>query len=126
MSLSDDDIKLLCLGLKFAPTPKWDQSTRDKEWKNLFQHVRKVEWADYFRDEERDEHAELTTIRSRKLKTPNFSRPQSQLLSEETRTYVEMVTNKLRNLKFDVKNCFERKNNLSKKLRLSLKSLKSG
>ena len=47
----------------------------------------------------------------KKLKIPKFSRPESGKIDEETKTYVEMVCTKLRNIKPFVLKAYRTKNN---------------
>ena len=85
-----------------------------------------MEWKDYFKNETdtQTEEREEETIQSKKLKITKFSRPDKQFLSTETNTYVEMVTNKLRNVKTNIDNNYRKKNNLTIDLRHSLNNLK--
>ena len=122
-----NDLKLINLGLNFTPTPNWNEKVKNKEWYNLSRHIRQIEWDDYFnKNNELDDIQEkkeiLTT--SKKLIVPKSSKPQNYKLSEEASTYIEMATNKLRNLNIDVNKNYIRKNNLSKNMRNSLKKLK--
>ena len=80
--LSDNDILLLSRGLKFVPTPNWNKKISDKEWYNIGQHIRKIEWAEINEGETDKIEAYKKTneqIRSKKLKTPKFSSPESAL-----------------------------------------------
>ena len=95
-------MKLLGLGLKFIPTPNWGNQIEAREWMSYFQHVRRVEWDDYFKTNTKDEQKE-TSLMPKKLSVPKFSRPNNNELSEETKTYVSSITEKLRNLKHQVK-----------------------
>jgi len=57
------------------------------------------------------------------LKLPKFSTPDSGKIDEETKTYVEMVCTKLRNIKPFVLKAYRTKNNLSKEQRKSFSKL---
>jgi len=57
------------------------------------------------------------------LKIPKFSRPESGKIDEATKTYVEMVCTKLRNIKPLVLKAYRTKNNLSKDQRKSFSKL---
>ena len=59
----------------------------------------------------------------KKLKIPKFSRPESGKIDEETKTYVEMVCTKLRNIKPLVLKAYRTKNNLRKEQRKSFSKL---
>jgi len=59
----------------------------------------------------------------KKLKIPKFSRPESGRIDEETKTYVEMVCTKLRNIKPLVLKAYLMRNNLSKEQRKSFSEL---
>jgi len=59
----------------------------------------------------------------KKLKIPKFLRPESGKIDEETKTYVEMVCTKLRNIKALVLKACRTKNNLSKVQRKSFRKL---
>jgi len=59
----------------------------------------------------------------KKLKIPKFSRPESGKIDEETKTYVEMICTKLRNIKPLVLKAYRTKNNLSKEQRKSFSKL---
>ena len=114
-------MELLHCGLGFVPTPKWNKEIKRKEWENLFQHIRRVEWGEVYKDAE--ECAPENAITSKKLKVPKLSRPKTQLLEEETRTYVELVTNKLRNIEDKVNQNYRKKNNINFELRKSLQKI---
>ena len=60
---------------------------------------------------------------AKKLKIPKFSRPESGKIDEETKTYVEIVCTKLRNMKPLVLKAYRTKNNLSKEQRKSFSKL---
>jgi len=45
IELVDHDKALLCKGLRFAPTPNWNQSVENAEWLNVHQHIRRTEWS---------------------------------------------------------------------------------
>jgi len=104
---------LLCKGLRFAPTPNWSQSVENAEWLNVQQHVR-TEWSAVL-----GEKNDGDFVLPRKLKIPKFLRPESGKIDEETKTYVEMVCTKLRNIKPLVLKAYQTKNNLSKEQRKS-------
>ena len=56
-------------------------------------YIRRVEWNDFFNDEQtQKDTSEQETIRSKKLKTPKFSRPMNTLLTEENNTYVDFTS----------------------------------
>ena len=57
------------------------------------------------------------------MKIPKFSRPESGKIDEATKTYVEMVCTKLRNIKPLVLKAYRTKNNLSKDQRKSFSKL---
>ena len=57
------------------------------------------------------------------MKNPKFSRPESGKIDEETKTYVEMVCTKLRNIKTLVLKAYRTKNSLSKEQRKSFSKL---
>jgi len=59
----------------------------------------------------------------KKLKIPKFSRLESGKIDEETKTYVEMVCTKLRNIKPFVLKAYRTKNNLSKEQRKNFTKL---
>ena len=88
--------------------------TLRKEWTNLFQHIRCVEWVDYFKNEELNESKTF----SKKLSVPKFSRPPPKLISEETTTYVSRCVNKLRDNVTTIKVNYRTKNNLNKELKI--------
>ena len=123
--LTIDDMELLSFGLKFVPTPDWNEQVEGKEWDSHYQHVRRVEWQDYFKTDSDNNEERKPSINSKKLTHPKFSRPDNNQLSEETNTYVERTTNKLRNLKFLVKKNHKLNNNLSQNLRSSLQKIKN-
>ena len=121
IELDKNDLKLLQHGLGFVPTPNWNQAMERSEWENLFQHIRRTEWNDIYENSE--ENNSQNSIISKKLKVPKFSRPKKYLLKEETSTYVELVTNKLRNIEEKVNENYKKKNNLNFELRKSLHKL---
>ena len=94
IELDDHDKAFLCKGLRFAPTHNWSQSVENAEWLNVQQHIRRTEWSSVL-GEKNDGDFVLT----KKLKIPKFSRPESGKIDEETKTYVDMVCTKLRNIK---------------------------
>lgn len=118
-----NDLRLLHHGLGFVPTPKWTGRVERKEWENLFQHIRRVEWKDFFGSLDGATEGEEEVEIPKKLKIPKFSRPDTQVLNTEVNTYVEMVTNKLRNIKSKVDNNYKTKNNINYNLRNSLKKI---
>ncbi len=79
--LDMSDLKLLSLGLNFVPTPNWNGSIERKEWNNLFQHVRKTEWQDIFKEDLESNYKSTASIE--KLKVRKFSRPNNKLISED-------------------------------------------
>ena len=124
INLNSSDLILLGYGLNFVPTPNWTNKVEKTEWNNLFQHIRKIEWKDYFNNEDNEEEEKKEEIKSKKLKIPKFSRPQNHKLSTETNTYIEMITNKLRNIKPILQKNYKEKNNLTGDQKRSLNNLK--
>ena len=106
---------LLSKGLNFAPTPKWTTTTEDLEWESLQSHNRRVEWADIFKDNERDFQALPL-----KLKIPKFFRFPKEQLSEEVVVYTDLTEAKLRNLDTQVNEMYRKKNNLNHDQRKAL------
>ena len=118
IELDDHDKALLCKGLRFAPTHNWSQSFENAEWLNVQQHVRRTEWSAVL-----GEKIDGDFVLPKKLKISKFSRPESGKNDEETKTYVEMVCTKLRNIKPLVLKSYRTKNNLSKEQRKSFSKL---
>ena len=61
---------------------------------------------------------------SNKLSVPNFSRPEETEISKNTKSYIQVINNKFRNLKPEVIRLHKLKNNLNKNLQDSLKKLR--
>ena len=57
------------------------------------QHVRRTEWSAVL-----GEKNDGDFVLPKKFKIPKFSRPESGKIDEETKTYLEMVYTKLRNI----------------------------
>nr|CAB3263301.1 uncharacterized protein LOC108950347 [Phallusia mammillata] len=118
----DDNAKLLLLkGLTFVPTPRWTGRTEECEWLNLVSHIRRIEWADIFEDDEKTSKPQIPE----KLLIPRHSRPNKDTLNEETIAYSELVESKLRNVETTVNEAYKHRNNLPPKLRDSLRSLRA-
>ena len=67
-------------GLYFAPTPSWSEITKNAEWKNLHEHIRRIEWALVYKNESWVEMSENIQNIPRKLGIPKFSRHDQDLL----------------------------------------------
>ena len=91
-----------------------------KERENLLRHIRALEWKDFFENKENLVNDFDYNI-SDKLNVPKFSRPEKNEVSEDAKSYIQVITNKFRNLKIDVVLMYKRRNNLSKNHLMSLK-----
>ena len=131
--LNDADERLLLLGLSFIPTPKPTVSGMENEWAELNQHIRRVEWDHVCSDNVTSSSETISTenITSTheeekipaKLRFIKHNRPANEKINEETNAYTELCTAQLRNLKPKLMEQFQRRNNLNKELRTSLKKL---
>ena len=123
--MNDDDLLLLSLGLKFAPTPNWNKSVVMSEWLSLFQHIRRCEWNNIFDNDHDNQSQNEKRIKfPAKLKLPKTSRPSPESLCEETKTYTELITNKLRNVGNIVRQAFAYRNNLNVDMQKSFAKIK--
>ena len=130
--LTDADNQLLLLGLSFIPTPRPSSSGLEKEWTELNQHIRRVEWAHVFESTNSDEEISSESVHEdqqddvpAKLQFFKQNRPNSEQIDEETKAYTELCTAQLRNLKPKLAKQFQKHNNLSKEMQNSLKKLTS-
>ena len=124
IKLDENDFQLLQLGLNFVPTPMWSNNLEKKEWNNLFHHIRRVEWNCYFQDSNVKDEDENINIIPSKLLIPKTNRPNEQQIDDKTKTYTQIVTNKLRNVKDAVTNNYRKKNNLNSTLLKSLQKIR--
>jgi len=108
LQLDDCDKVLLCKGLRFTPTPIWSKSVENAEWINAWQHVRSTEWNGVLGEKD-----DTDFVLPKKLSIPKTSRPDSAKIDQETKTHVEMVFSKLRNIKPLVLEAYRTNNNLS-------------
>jgi len=118
LQLDDHDKALLCKGLSFAPTPNWSKSVENAKWINAWQHVRRTEWNAVLGEKDDSDF-----VLPKKLSMPKASRPDSAKIDQETKTYVEMVFSKLRNIKPLLLEAYRTNNNLSHEERKSLSKL---
>jgi len=118
LQLDDYDKVLLCKGLRFAPTPNWSKPVENAEWINAWQHVRRTEWNAVLGQKD-----DTNFVLPKKLSIPKTSRPDSAKIDQETKTYVEIVFTKLRNMKPLVLEAYRTNNNLSHEERKSLSKL---
>ena len=86
-------------------------------------HIRALEWKDFFETKENVEN-DINYSISDKLNVRKFSRPENNKVSENVKSYIRVIKNKLRNLKNDVVPRYKRRNNLNKNQLISLKELK--
>ena len=124
LELNNYDKELLSYGNQFIPTPRWEAKVAQKERENLLKHIRSVEWQDYFKNKEISNDKQCDFILSNKLRIPNFSRPERSEISKDTKSYVQTVINKFKDLKHKVINMYKFRNNLNKNLQLSLRKLR--
>ena len=87
----------------------------------LTQHIKRVEWADTFKNNENPQNEECLLT---KLIIPNFSRSLTESLTEEFATYKKIVKTTLRNLGLKVENQCLHNNNLPFRQKLALKTIK--
>ena len=123
LELNRFDKQLLCFGNQFIPTPNWDKRVVQKERENLLKHIRALEWKDFFENRDTVEN-DINYNISCKLNVPKFSRPESNELSKNVKSYIHIIKNKFRNLKNDVILRYKRRNNLNKNHLISLKKLR--
>ena len=70
--LTEEEMELLCHGLNFAPTPRWNDHTENIELFNLHQHIRRIEWHSILgKNDDTTQYPKM----SDKLKIPKFSSP---------------------------------------------------
>ena len=123
--LNNSDKELLSYGPQFIPTPKWDNRVIQKEKENLLKHIRTIEWKDVFMNKDDSDNLYQNCYKlSNKLSVPNFSRPEETEISKNTKSYIQVINNKFRNLKPEVIRLHKLKNNLNKNLQDSLKKLR--
>ena len=89
-------------GLNFAPTPESNNKIKGKEWLRLMRHIRSVEWQNVLNNDNQDSDLEY-----------------SFYLPEKVKTYYSITTNKVRNLDTQVKEQYNKKNNLNMKLEIA-------
>ena len=123
VKLTSNDKLLLMNGLKFAPTPSWSEITKNAEWKNFHEHIRRIERGYVFKNKSCVEMSENIQNLPNKLCIPKFSRPDQDLLDSETKTYCQSITSKLQIFKNKVNFHFHQRNNLKLEVRISLKHL---
>ena len=124
LELNNCDKELLSFGNQFIPTPKWEEKVVQKERENLLKHIRSIEWKDYFKNKETPSDKEYDYNLSNKLSIPNFSRPDRSEISKDTKSYIQNIINKFKNLKHKVINMHKFRNNLNKSLQFSLRKLR--
>ena len=118
IQVDDHDKVLLCKGLRFASTPNWSKSVENAKWINAWQHVRRTEWNAVLGEKDDSDF-----VLPKKLSMPKASRPDSAKIDQETKTYVEMVFSKLRNIKPLLLEAYRTNNNSSHDERKSLSKL---
>ena len=120
--LDDSDKRVLLLGLSFIPTPKFSDTDLEKEWTELNQHIRRIEWENVYKDADQDSNPDEESIPP-KLKFLKHNRPLPACIDEETNAYTDLCTAQLRNIKPKIKKQYEKNNNLTPELQASLKKL---
>ena len=113
---------MLLLGLSFIPTPKFSDTDLEKEWTELNQHIRRIEWENVYKDADQDSNPDEENIPP-KLKFLKHNRPLPACIDEETNAYTDLCTAQLRNIKPKIKKQYEKNNNLTPELQASLKKL---
>ena len=116
------DIMILNMGLNYATTPNWSENMARNEWEQFYNHVRRVEWTNYFNNNNTEDNKENLTI-PKKLKIPKYNRPNKASLDDNNIAYTEMIKNKMRNLEKLVRDNYKKKNNTTMELKTSLQKL---
>ena len=106
-------------GLNFAPTPEWNNKLKDKEWLRLMRHIRSVKWQSVLNSDSQESDLGYSFYLAEKLKIQKHNRPPNTLVDEKIKTYYNFTTNKVRNLDTQVKEQYNKKNNLNIKLKIA-------
>ena len=68
-------------------TPDWSEITKNVEWNNLHENVKRIEWAHVFKNESCVEMFENMRNLPNKLCISKFNRPDQGLLDFKTKIY---------------------------------------
>ena len=86
-------------------------------------HIRSVEWQSVLNSDSQESDLDYSFYLPEKLKIQKHNRPPNTLVDEKIKTYYSITTNKVRNLDTQVKEQYNKKNNLNIKLKIALYEL---